>query len=280
MDKSHTSHRPKIACCAIMKNEGPYIHEWVAHYKNLGFDEICIYENDSSDNSRMLLEDLSSKGLITHVSWPSLDRNSPQISAYSDFLEKTSSDWVLFCDADEFLVLHNNDCIHDLMDNLEDQVTQVCVNWRIFGSSGHESKSDDLVLSRFQNSSEKSFQINRHVKSFVRPCSVIEMHIHAPLTKGACIYPDGTPLKFNDGEQGIAPEIKLDVASIHHYFTRSREEWNVKKGRGNANRASNARDKYIRYHEGMFVKHDRNEIENKDAVKYIGPITLLINKFK
>ena len=37
----------KIAVCAIMKDENQYIEEWSNHYKNLGFDHIFIYDNNS-----------------------------------------------------------------------------------------------------------------------------------------------------------------------------------------------------------------------------------------
>ncbi|WP_332873556.1 glycosyltransferase family 2 protein [Pseudomonas juntendi] len=267
----------KVACCAIMKNESPYIHEWVAHYKNLGFDHIAIYENDSNDRTAHLLKTLASNGHIEFKSWPSLDKKSPQISAYEDFISRTDCDWVLFCDADEFLVLKNHDNVHDFLSGFPEEVSEVCVNWRVFGSSGHEKRTAGLVIDRFRKCSYDDFQVNRHVKSFVRPSSVIDMHIHAPVVSGMSAYCDGERLEFRQGEQGISPEIRLDVAVINHYFTRSKEEWMVKKLRGNANRAINARDKFVRYHEGLFDKHDRNEVDNIDALKYMPRITEFVS---
>ncbi|MBL4751427.1 MAG: glycosyltransferase family 2 protein [Amylibacter sp.] len=32
-----------------MKNEGPYLLEWVAHHKALGFDHIVVCTNDCED---------------------------------------------------------------------------------------------------------------------------------------------------------------------------------------------------------------------------------------
>jgi len=271
--------KQKIACCAIMKNESPYIHEWVAHYTALGFDQIFIYENDSSDRTAALLKSLDQTGFITFTSWPSLDRRSPQISAYQDAVSRTDADWILFCDADEFLILNEHENIHEFMAPFSDEITSVCVNWRIFGSSGQESRTKGLVLERFQRSSEIDFDVNRHVKSFVRPFSITEMHIHAPVTSGLSVYSDGRPLAFKEGEQGIAPEIRLEIAVINHYFTRTKEEWAVKKLRGNANRSINARDKFIRYHEGLFERHDRNEVENISGAKYVPAIHELVSRF-
>ena len=36
---------------STMKNEGPYILEWVAHYKALGFDRIVVCTNDCEDTT-------------------------------------------------------------------------------------------------------------------------------------------------------------------------------------------------------------------------------------
>lgn len=273
MTEAQPTRKQKIACCAIMKNESPYIHEWVAHYASLGFDEICVYENDSSDRTAHLLKTLELKGHIKFRSWPSLDKRSPQVSAYEDYASSSDSDWILFCDADEFLILNKHSDVHEFIQGFSEDVSEISINWRIFGSSGHEKRTAGYVIERFQKSSHEDFQINRHVKSFVKPSCITEMHIHAPKVTGGVVYSDGSELAFADGEQGISPEIKLEVAVINHYFTRSKEEWNAKKMRGNANRAIGARDKFIRYHEGMFNKHDRNDVDNTDALKYLDGIS-------
>lgn len=269
--------RPTVACCAIMKNESPYIHEWVAHYTSLGFDEIAIYENDSSDRTPYLLSKLQENGHITYFKWPSLDRKSPQISAYEDYIKQTDCDWVLFCDADEFLILNEHDNVSDFISEFSDDITCISVNWHIFGSSNLEKREKGLVIQRFQYASQNSFEINRHVKSFVRPSSVVNMHIHAPETSGSTVYSDGSPLHFSEGNIGIAPGINLNKAAINHYFTKTKEEWEVKKNRGNANRSINARDKFIRYHQEMFTKHDKNDIHLPSALKYEKNILKLVD---
>lgn len=271
--------KPTVACCAIMKNESPYIHEWVAHYKLLGFDQIAIYENDSSDRTPHLLNTLQLNGHISYFKWPSLDKKSPQLTAYEDFLTRTNCDWVLYCDADEFLILNQHENVKDFLASFSNDVTCVSINWHIFGSSGKEKREHGLVISRFQRASHFDFEVNKHVKSFVRPQSVTTMHIHAPTTSGRMVYSDGSPLIFDHTQTGIAPEIKIDQAVIHHYFTKTREEWEVKKSRGNANRSIDARDKFIRYHNAMFAKHDRNDISVTTALKYESRIIEMVTGF-
>ena len=272
--------KQKIACCAIMKNESPYLHEWVAHYLGLGFNEIFVYENDSSDKTPSHLKNLEKSGYIRFVSWPSLDKASPQLSAYEDALSKTDADWMLFCDADEFLILNQHENVHQFMEKFDEDISSVSVNWRVFGSSGKESRQPGLVIERFQLCSELNFDVNRHVKSFVRPARVTKIHIHAPVTDGQSVYADGSPLQFKEGEQGIAPEVKADSAVLNHYFTKTKEEWQIKKLRGNANRSLSSKDKYIRYHEGLFERHDRNEVLDTAALKYLDSIKETMKKFQ
>ncbi|MFN7604764.1 MAG: glycosyltransferase family 2 protein, partial [Hyphomonadaceae bacterium] len=46
-----------VSCtvCMIAKNEGPYLLEWVAYYRSLGFSKIVVYENNSTDRSAVIL---------------------------------------------------------------------------------------------------------------------------------------------------------------------------------------------------------------------------------
>ncbi|MBD8577733.1 glycosyltransferase family 2 protein [Pseudomonas syringae] len=259
MNTSVECKKPNVACCAIMKNEGPYLVEWVAYYTALGFEKIYIYENDSTDDTPEILKQLHACGAIEYIPWPSLDKKSPQLSAYEDAISRTKSDWILFCDTDEFLVLKKHSCVTDFIRDFGIDVSCISINWRIFGSSGNEKKTLGLVTERFSKCSAEKFVSNHHVKSFVRPKDVKEMHIHAPETNGKSVYPDGTLLSFKDDRRGLSSEIKIDTAVINHYFTKTREEWTIKKARGNANRALDAKDKFERYQFEVYDSYDRNE---------------------
>ncbi|MFG1358490.1 glycosyltransferase family 2 protein [Xanthobacter pseudotagetidis] len=49
----------KIAICAIVRDEAPYVLEWVAHHRALGFDHIFVFDNESRDGTSELLDSLS-----------------------------------------------------------------------------------------------------------------------------------------------------------------------------------------------------------------------------
>ena len=41
----------RIALCAIVRNEIRGLVEWLAHYKAVGFNDILIYDNASTDGT-------------------------------------------------------------------------------------------------------------------------------------------------------------------------------------------------------------------------------------
>ncbi|MGA1180601.1 MAG: glycosyltransferase family 2 protein [Marivivens sp.] len=50
-----------------MKNEGPYILEWVAHHLAIGFGHFIVVTNDCEDGTDEILLALQQRGPVTHV---------------------------------------------------------------------------------------------------------------------------------------------------------------------------------------------------------------------
>ncbi len=98
-----------------VKDEGPYLLEWICYYKLIGFDRIVLASNDCADGTRQMLDYLHEANEITHVenSVPAPGENpDPQNRAYDRFwADETirASEWVLVADADEFLDIRVGD---------------------------------------------------------------------------------------------------------------------------------------------------------------------------
>ena len=45
-----------LSLCAIVKNEAPYLPEWIEFYKLVGVEKFYIYDNDSTDNTKEVLK--------------------------------------------------------------------------------------------------------------------------------------------------------------------------------------------------------------------------------
>ncbi|MEO0693576.1 MAG: glycosyltransferase family 2 protein, partial [Pseudomonadota bacterium] len=55
-----------------MKNEGPYILEWMAHHLALGFGHVIAVTNDCVDGTDEILQRLQALGHVTHLINPAV----------------------------------------------------------------------------------------------------------------------------------------------------------------------------------------------------------------
>ena len=66
---------------STMKNEGPYVLEWLAYHKSIGVDTFLIYSNDCTDGTNLMLNRLHQMGVITHFDNPQGPRMDPKRAA-------------------------------------------------------------------------------------------------------------------------------------------------------------------------------------------------------
>ena len=55
----------RVAIVTTMKNEGPFILEWVAYHRSIGIRDFLVYTNDCDDGTDHLLDALVAKGFIS-----------------------------------------------------------------------------------------------------------------------------------------------------------------------------------------------------------------------
>ncbi len=97
---------PRYISVTPMKNEGPFVLEWVAHNRAIGVDQIVVMTNDCTDGTDALFQRLDERGIVTHIDNNSGRQASPQKRAYKKFLKMEIArpqDWVIVIDADELI---------------------------------------------------------------------------------------------------------------------------------------------------------------------------------
>ncbi len=247
-EKKVENKKEKIIICAIFKDEAPYILEWIAYHQIIKVDSFIIYDNCSTDGTTEILQGLAKAGIITHIKWPNVPNQNPQVTAYEDAIRKLRGkcEWIGFIDADEFIVLNQQNDIHSFLDNYQD-VDGIAINWKVFGSSGHHSVTDRLVIERFTKCTGSHTGINHHFKTIAKIDSIRHsgggrVHICRFQEENAIyIHADRTPVP--PGSKGISSHIDHQIAQINHYFTKSKHEWNLKVARGRGDKAVEAPDK-------------------------------------
>ncbi len=245
---------------STMKNEGPYIVEWIAHYLNLGFDGFVLYSNDCSDGTNLILNRLDAMGIVEHYDNPIGPRMDPQRRAYSR-ANKTdtvkNADWALIVDADEFLNIHVGDGSLDaLLKALPEGTDAVSLNWRLFGSGGAQHMDTAPVTERFTRACNVIKPENGLVwgfKTLFRPKSFDYFGVHRPrflkkreITDDMALWVNasGKPMGsqyFKTGWRSNSRIVSYEFGQINHYAVKSREEFVLKKLRGTANSKDKSR---------------------------------------
>lgn len=177
---------------ATARNEGPFLLEWVAYHRAIGFDRIIILSDPSQDGTEALLDKLASTRAITHIprkEQAEIDTKGFRNRAYAHALtlsEVQQSDWVMVLDIDEYLNIHvGSGKLNDLfaaMDKLG-QTDVISLSWRIFGNAGQTSFVNRLLLPRFTRAAPADQVLHeKHlgVKSMFRPGPVVRIGPHRP----------------------------------------------------------------------------------------------------
>lgn len=217
----------KFGVVAMARNEAPYLLEWIAYYRVLGFQQITIYDNQSNDASADILSPLAKAGIINARFWR--DRNNRQNRAYRHAVRRLRPfvEWCLFADLDEFLLLDPGLSLEDIVPK-EPDVAAVAIQWRIYGSAGFRNRDAGLIIERFT----KADPVNsRMVKSMVRLRDLRRGEIHLPREVNGRVTDVLGRTVENTHAAGL-PWITDGRARINHYYNRSWEEFECKRARG------------------------------------------------
>jgi hypothetical protein len=270
----------RTALVATMCNEGPYILEWVAYHRLIGFSEIVVCTNDCIDDSPALLDLLADRGLLRHLRCPTQPDGKAQLFAYRQVEALFADDWpetLMVLDADEFLNIHVGDGTVAGLIAAVPEATALLINWRIFGSSGHEHWSPEPVLERFTRAAEQQHGVNWSFKTLFRLPDAYYCPLlphgpgHARAERVEEIRPvDGggrpLPRRYARSEEFLQSEpgqVSWALAQVNHYNTRAWQDYLVKHRRG----GGLGLDRWDRT--GSWGNFDRNEEEDVSIQRHL-----------
>lgn len=254
-DIKRNNSKPKdyLSVCVIAKDEGPYFKEWLDWHIEKGVDKFYVYDNESTDETRQVLDPYIQRGIVEYKYFPG---HRMQIAAYDDCIGKHRFDtrWLAFIDMDEFIVPQKDKDIKTYLKRMED-FPVVEINWLTYGSGGAIKRTPGTMMERFKRHSLPGHKLNRHVKSIIDPRRVycmIGCH-EAARINGKAVDSSGDRVKVSwKDREPIHEEIR-----INHYAVRSYEEFIEKQNRGRAS----GRQKEVK--EEYFRRFDLNDIEDE-----------------
>lgn len=252
-----------IIICAILKDETPYLVEWVEHHLSIGIEHFILYDNNSVIPAKQTLEAYVRKGVVEVIDCPIT--NSPQLKAYTHCLYNMHgrTKWIAYIDLDEFIILKKHHDIHAFLADY-DEYAGVCMNWVIYTANGHIEKPEGTVMQNYTEPLPYDFPANQHVKSIVRPDYVN--------TVDSSHYPRYDEEYYAVNEKYIYvprafSRFTNDIVQLNHYFTKSFEEWLKKISKGTSDSLrTRAVEEFWDYNPGMLSIKEEIELRYKEII--------------
>lgn len=227
------------------------LKEWCAHHLLLGFDCIYIFDHLSEKPIIEELYNFDPRICVFRINITSKVKSSC-INYALQIAKSINSEWMLYLDADEFLILNNHSTVQDFLSDYNCDL--ISINWLMFGTNGFIKQPNGLLISNFTKSDRK---LNHHVKTFVKPKCVIKQHMYHTYTimgiaqnvnKQIIII---SPFIENNVDYNLAP------AYIAHYLYQSEEMYIFRKTNRNTDLGS-----CRPFDTNLHTYH--NEVENND----------------
>lgn len=260
-----------------MRNEAPYLLEWVAYHRLIGFDRFLVYSNDCDDGTDAMLDRLAALGLVVHERNAPVGRKGVQWTALgraTDHPETAAAEWILVADCDEFVNVRAGAGRLDDLIAAVPGADAVALTWRLFGSNGVMAIEDRPVIAQFTRAApfpcHAPWEASQF-KTLFRAGSYRRLGVHrpkAPVPGRAPVWVNGSgaPLGERFAREGTltwGAAGGIDLACLNHYSLRSAMAFLVKADRGLPNRTGRPVDI------GYWADRNFNTVEETSILRHL-----------
>lgn len=254
----------RTAIVTTMKNEGPFILEWLAYHRAIGVDDFLIYTNDCTDGTDTMLDMLQAKGIVQHRVNPFVPggKLKPQHAA----LQAAESEpvmqecgWGICMDVDEFINIKIGDGTLGALYKAMGEANMISLTWRLFGNNDVHGFEDRFLLDQFTACAPEVIRKPHQAWGFKTLYRNIDIYKKLGVHRPKGLIPDlwdqvkwlngsGKPLPrtmFRNGWRSTLETYGYDWVSLNHYAVRSAESFLVKRDRGRVNHVD--RDQGLNY---------------------------------
>ncbi len=253
----------RTAIVTTMKNEGPFILEWLAYHRAIGVDDFLIYTNDCTDGTDTMLELLQARGLVQHRDNPfrSTDLKPQHAALQAAEAEPVMQNcgWGICMDVDEFLNIRIGDGTLPALYAAMGDANMISATWRLFGNGDVQGYDDRFVLDQFTACAPEVIRKPHQAWGFKTLFRNIEIYKKLGVHRPKGLRPDlwdqirwlngsGKPLPtsvFRNGWRSSLDTYGYDWVQLNHYAVRSVESFLVKRDRGRVNHVD--RDQGLNY---------------------------------
>jgi len=296
-----TAKRTLVSC---LKDEGPFLLEWLAYHKAIGFDRFIIGANDCTDGSAEILSQLQDLGEVTYIPFTKPQDKGAQ-NTFAQILDNADliddGDWVCWLDLDEFLNIHLGEGrLGDLLGEMG-AADVIRVNWRIFGVDattpwpGRQLHPDLCRCAVPDFGVTGPYPGHRTFKTLYRYQKAMRCTPHAPKIDNAALIKAMTWLNGSGTEvrhriwphwlvrpkPGKIPvytdgKPQHEWAQINHYMTRHPQLTTLRKARGRGGyfvpsdpSKPGSEDFTDRHSQDFFARYNRTEDEDRSILRQL-----------
>jgi hypothetical protein len=254
----------RTAIVTTMKNEGPFILEWLAYHRAIGVDDFLIYTNDCTDGTDTLLDLLQEKGFVQHRINPftpggDLKPQHAALQAAEGEPVMQNCGWGICMDVDEFINIKIGDGTLDALYRAMGDANMISLTWRLFGNSDVHGYADRFLLDQFTDCAPEVIRKPHQAWGFKTLYRNIDIYKKLGVHRPKGLVPDlwdqvkwlngsGRPqprTMFRNGWRSTLETYGYDWVQLNHYAVRSAESFLVKRDRGRVNHVD--RDQGLNY---------------------------------
>ncbi len=253
----------RTAIVTTMKNEGPFILEWLAWHRAIGVDDFLVYTNDCTDGTDTFLSLLQDRGLVQHRDNPyrrmDLKPQHAALQAAEDEPVMQACGWGICMDVDEFITIKLGDGRLPSLYAAMGEANMISLTWRLFGNDDVDAYQDRFVTEQFTACAPELVRKPHQAWGFKTLFRNIDIYKKLGVHRPKGLRPDlwdrvrwlngsGRPLPremFRNGWRSTTDTYGYDWVQLNHYAVRSAESFLVKRDRGRVNHVD--RDQGLNY---------------------------------
>lgn len=297
-----------LSVCVIVRDEAPYLAEWIHFCRIVGFERFYIYLDYPRDTTESTLRYLDRSDIVL-IRWTEDQYEdfrapvrctfavTPQITAFNHWIKTYAkeTEWVGFIDPDEFVYHASENDLRNALACVPKETSAVWIQWLVFGRNGHQKKPEGLTLMNYTRRGQVGYPkpYGHHGKIIARSDRLAYFGPHgshnAIFHSGTAINEYGSPVtsgghpapsllkriqqriarRLSWGKEELNADPTADQWRCNHYYNRSEEEALQKLARGDRN----AVGKFVPDLRRLEV-HNVNDIEDRDIWRFLPDLQL------
>ncbi|KAL4537199.1 hypothetical protein Ndes2526B_g04892 [Nannochloris sp. 'desiccata'] len=230
-----------VAVCVVVRDAHDDIAEWVHYHRKLSISKFYIYDHESTPPLSRVLRPWIYQGIVEYqtISPSNFSQHAskrPQLYGYDKCLQDHGNkhQWLAFIDVDEFLVFQQGPPVQNLPALLQgyENFSALAVHWILFGSAGRDVRPVRGTLRSYPLAVPRNHTYHLYVKTIANTKCTVRTTDSPHVFQHNCTRP-AVRTNYSPVHSQTADDLPVhSLLALHHYATRSAQEFEIKMARG------------------------------------------------